>query len=59
MTLTPEEQKAIEETAALWNALVNLPVEHPDDVAEMRHLVHALQDKILSRPARREIKNGR
>lgn len=53
--MTEQEQAVIYASIALWNAFCSLPVEHPDDAAEVRHAVHLIQDKVLARSARREM----
>ena len=57
--MTEDEEKALHALVVAWNLFVALPVEHPDDTTEFRHGIHALQDKILSRPTRREISKVR
>ncbi|WP_370677569.1 hypothetical protein [Pleomorphomonas sp. PLEO] len=52
--MTEQEKAVIKATIALWNAFCALPVEHPDDAPEVRSAIHLIQDKVLSRPARRE-----
>lgn len=51
--MTREEKDVIQELVQAWNAFLLLPVMHPDDTTEFRHLIHACQDKILSRVGRR------
>lgn len=53
--MTEQEKAVIDASVALWNAFCALPIEHPDDVTEVRHAVHLIQDKVLARPARREM----
>lgn len=48
--LTPEENLALDHTAALWNRLVLLTPQHPDDLNEARFHIHALQNLIAARP---------
>lgn len=55
--MTPAEKRVFDALVKAWNEFVMLPIEHQDDVTEFRHGIHHLQDKILARPARREI-NG-
>lgn len=57
-TLTLDEVRAIDALAAAWNAFMRLPVEHADDLPEFRQIIHAAQDKVLSRPARRSLQPG-
>lgn len=54
-TLTPQEGAVIDLLAEAWNAFLQLRVKHGDDVAEFRHSIHALQNQILARPARRTL----
>lgn len=51
--LTPDERAIVDASAALWNAFLRLPVEHPCDRQEFCAAVHALQTLILMRPGRR------
>jgi len=51
--MTNEEREVVLKLAAAWNAFVSLPIEHDDDINEFRHGVHAPQEKVLARPARR------
>jgi len=52
--LTPEEDAVLMLSVALWNGFIALPTLHPDDQTEVRHMIHAIQDKIMSRPVRRQ-----
>jgi len=54
--LTDKEQAVLQNTVTLWNNLVDLPNEHPDDIHELRMLVHAIQDKLMARPMRRKLR---
>lgn len=56
--MTPAEHRVMDALVAAWNAFVDLPSEHPDDITEFRHGIHRLQEKILARPTRREINRG-
>ena len=42
--------------ASAWNLFVELPIEHSDDLDEFRRAIHAAQEKILCRPARRKLR---
>jgi hypothetical protein len=53
--LTELERATVLKLAEAWNAFLLLPREHNDDVDEFRRLIHAAQEKVLSRPGRREI----
>lgn len=54
--MTEEEKRVLTALAATWNLFVKLPIEHPDDLTEFRHGIHRLQEKILSREPRRQMK---
>jgi len=47
--LTADEQAVLEHLAAAWNTFLLLPSRHPDDVAEFRHELHALQNIVMAR----------
>lgn len=51
--LTPAERTAINLTAQLWNTASQLPDQHPSDVAELQADIHAIQNRIMARLARR------
>lgn len=53
--LTPLERSLACQLGEIWNLFLQLPNEHADDQAEFRHLIHAAQEKVLSRPGRRDI----
>lgn len=55
--MTEAEAAVVATLAAAWNAFLTLPVEHADDTAEFRRLIHGAQEKVLCRPARRAL-NG-
>jgi hypothetical protein len=52
--MTEAEERIFLSLAEAWNAFLQLPVEHADDVDEFRRGIHQLQEKVLARPARRE-----
>ena len=54
--MTEEERDVLELTVELTNTFSALPVEHPSDQEEFTHAIHRIQDMILSRPARRDMK---
>jgi hypothetical protein len=54
--LTDEEGDVVNALAQAWNRFVELPVEHPDDLSEFRSGIHRLQEKVLARPARRQLR---
>lgn len=49
--LSEGEQKVMDALVSAWNAFLELPVQHNDDVTEFRHGIHRLQEKVLARPA--------
>lgn len=53
--LTSAERFVINRLVDAWNAFVELPREHNDDVTEFRHGIHRLQEKVMCRPIRRPI----
>lgn len=53
--MTYEENQSLIKTVDLWNALVKLPDQHPDDIHEIRFHIHAIQHLIMSRPTQRVI----
>lgn len=53
--MTEQEKLVLDKLVEAWNAFLLLDVEHPDDTAEFRYGIHALQNMILSRPTRREV----
>lgn len=55
MQLTSKELAVLELSAKLWNAFLELPIEHNDDQVEFRASIHRLQEKIFSRPVRRAL----
>lgn len=56
--LTGSEREVLDLSAALWNAYLELPVEHPCDRQEFCTALHALQNMILARPGRRQLNAG-
>lgn len=51
--ITAEERKVAETLGAAWNAFLALVPYHSDDVTEFRHAIHAGQNIIAARVARR------
>lgn len=51
--LTMPEKDALQATKELWRYFLDLPIEHPDDIPEMKTLIHTIQAKIMMRPIRR------
>jgi hypothetical protein len=55
MPLTEQEALLLDQSAALWDAFLALPVEHRCDRVEFMSSLHDLQRHILARPVRREL----
>jgi hypothetical protein len=53
------EYGLVEDLANIWNTFLLLPVEHPDDNTEFRQGIHRLQEKILARLGRRNMRHSR
>jgi len=51
--LTPEESACLGLLSQAWNVFVSLPIAHPDDHAEFRAAIHAAQNILAYRVARR------
>jgi hypothetical protein len=49
--LTVKEFRVINYLADAWDSFLMLPVLHKDDENEFRTAIHALQEKVLARPA--------
>lgn len=58
-SLTAGEREALNLTTSLWAALIDLPIEHAEDVGDFRRMIHDIQARILARPARRDLHAGR
>ena len=54
-SLQGNERAVLAHLAAAWNAYLELSKAHPDQDAEFRLGIHALQHQILARPTRRMI----
>lgn len=52
-SLQPNERRVLDKLAEAWNAYLELSKAHPDQDAEFRHGIHALQHQIMARPTRR------
>lgn len=50
--LTELEQKCIDKTVELWNALAELEVLNDHDQTEMMSKIHDIQSRVMSRPYR-------
>lgn len=53
--LTPAEEDVLKKTMDLWNAILQLPEDHHDDVKDFRFHVHAIQNLVASRPVFRDM----
>lgn len=53
MGLTDQERAVLDTLALAWNEYLALSKAHPDQDAEFRHGIHALQHQIMARPTRR------
>ena len=51
--MTDKEHQALSLTVELWNLLASLPVQHPHDLPEHCQDIHHIQNRIMSRPAAR------
>jgi len=54
LQLTDMEQKILDKSAALWNMIIKLPYEHPQDNLEFSRDIHNIQYRVMSRPMRRQ-----
>ena len=54
LQLTGLEQKILDKSAELWNMLIKLPEEHPQDNLEFSRDIHNIQYRVMSRPMRRQ-----
>ena len=52
--MTDEEIELIDKLAEVWNGFLELPILHPMDQQEMCRIIHAAQEKIMSRMAWRQ-----
>jgi len=57
--MTDDEVLVVHLLADAWNAFCDLPEEHPSDADEFCRAIHAAQDIVLARPARRDLKADR
>lgn len=53
--MTKDEMRALDLLADAWNAFLKLPIQHADDVPDMRGAIHAAQRIIMFRPAYRDL----
>ena len=56
-SLQPNERAVLDALVTAWNLYLDLSKAHPDQDAEFRHCIHALQHQIMARPTRRML-NG-
>lgn len=54
--LTNREKAILDKTVELWNMIVSMPGDHPDDIQELKLDIHRIQDKIMARPTRRTLR---
>jgi len=52
-SLQSNERAVLNALAEAWNLYLALSKSHPDQDAEFRHGIHALQHQIMARPVRR------
>lgn len=53
--MTETEKQVVMMLAEVWNKYLELPNEHISDNPEFLAGIHRLQEKVLARPARREL----
>ncbi len=53
--MNDKEKLAMDLTIKLWNALLDLDIEHKDDMREYQRDIHDIQNRIAARPALREM----
>lgn len=53
--MTEAEKQLVLMLAEVWNKYLELPSEHISDYSEFCTGIHRLQEKVLARPARREL----
>lgn len=51
--ITEQEREVIRITAALYNALAALPVQHPADMDESIRDIHNIQNRVMARATAR------
>lgn len=56
--MTAEEVKVLNITKDAWNAFLQLPIQHPDDINEFRFHIHAMQNIIYAREGIRKMKEA-
>lgn len=58
-SLTDLENRVLMKTAELWALLTELPKQHDDDIHDFRKDIHAIQHRVMSRGAVREMRGGK
>jgi len=53
--MTEAEKQLVQALGEAWNAFLALPVEHQNDQVEFMWHLHALQNQVMARPARRAL----
>lgn len=53
VALLPEELDVLRLTAELWNAFMDLPKQHIDDLQETKLDIHRIQNRVMARATRR------
>ena len=56
--LTNKERAVVEAAADLWNLIVELKVEHGQDLMEYNRDIHNIQNRVMARPIRRALNKG-
>lgn len=51
--VTEKEKEVLNISADLWNSCLTLPIQHKDDIPDIRFHIHAIQNIILGRSAQR------
>jgi len=52
--LTTEEEAVIDRLVEAWNGFCALDSLHPDELAEFRQAIHAVQVIVMARPVQRQ-----
>jgi len=56
--MTNKETAVLEAAADLWNLIVELKVEHGQDLMEYNRDIHNIQNRVMARPIRRARNKG-
>jgi hypothetical protein len=51
---TEQEEAAMKSAANLWNVLLKMEPEHPDDIDDLRYHIHGIQNIIAARVGMRQ-----